>query len=112
MPIKKYNPTSAGRRNSSVDAFKDITKFEPEKSLIFFRASNGGRNNTGKITVRHRGGGARRYTRTVDFVSNKFDVPATVAAIEYDPARGSSRTSAPKRGAGAGGSSRARCRGG
>ncbi|MCX6780940.1 MAG: 50S ribosomal protein L2 [Candidatus Magasanikbacteria bacterium] len=88
MPVKRYKPTTNARRQSSVDTFSDITKFEPEKSLTVFRPSTGGRNNTGKITVRHRGGGARRYTRIVDFVANKFDMPGTVAAIEYDPSRG------------------------
>src|SRR3989338_3727518 len=88
MPIRRYNPTTNARRQSSVDTFSDVTKFEPEKSLTIFRKSTGGRNNTGKITVRHRGGGARRYIRVIDFVANKFDVPATVAAIEYDPNRG------------------------
>jgi len=88
MAVKRYKPTTNARRQSSVDTFSDVTKFEPEKSLTIFRKSTGGRNNTGKITVRHRGGGARRYTRIVDFVANKFDMPATVAAIEYDPNRG------------------------
>lgn len=88
MAVKRYKPTTNARRQSSVDTFSDITKFEPVKSLTVFRKSTGGRNNTGKITVRHRGGGARRYTRIVDFVANKFDVPATVTAIEYDPNRG------------------------
>lgn len=88
MPIRRYNPTTNGRRQSSVDTFSDITKSKPEKSLTVFRPSKGGRNNTGKITVRHRGGGARRYTRIVDYTMNKFDIPATVTAIEYDPNRG------------------------
>lgn len=88
MPINKHKPTTAGRRNSSADAFADITKFEPVKSLTFFRPQKGGRNNTGKITVRHQGGGARRFIRMVDFLANKYDVPATITAIEYDPARG------------------------
>lgn len=86
MPIKVYNPTSPGRRLSSVDAFDDITKDEPEKSLIVMKKSKAGRSG-GKITVRHRGGGAKRYLRLVDFVQNKFDVPAKVLAIEYDPNR-------------------------
>lgn len=88
MPVRRYNPTTNARRQSSVDTFSDVTKFEPEKSLVIFRKSNGGRNNQGKITVRHQGGGARRYIRVVDFVADKFDVPATVSAIEYDPNRG------------------------
>lgn len=88
MPVRRYKPTTAGRRQSSVDTFADITKHEPEKSLVVFRKSSGGRNNQGKITVRHRGGGARRFTRIVDFRGDKFDMPATIAAIEYDPSRG------------------------
>ncbi|MDD5251932.1 MAG: 50S ribosomal protein L2 [Patescibacteria group bacterium] len=88
MPIKKYKPTSLGRRISSVDAFSDITKWEPEKSLIMPKRKTGGRNAQGKITVRHRGGGADRYVRIVDFKREKYEVPATVAAIEYDPNRG------------------------
>jgi large subunit ribosomal protein L2 len=71
-----------------VDAFADITKTEPEKNLIVFRKQRAGRNNQGKITVRHRGGGARRYVRVVDFRRDKYDIPARVAAIEYDPSRG------------------------
>jgi large subunit ribosomal protein L2 len=88
MPIKKYNPTSPGRRISSVDAFSDITKGKPEKGLVVPKKKYGGRNNTGRITVRHRGGGADRYVRVVDNKRDKFDVPAKVAAIEYDPNRG------------------------
>ncbi len=88
MPVRRYKPTTNARRQSSVDTFSDITKFEPEKSLVIFRKSQGGRNNQGKITVRHQGGGARQYIRLVDFRGNKFDAPATVAAIEYDPSRG------------------------
>ncbi|MFH1047562.1 MAG: 50S ribosomal protein L2 [Patescibacteria group bacterium] len=88
MPIKKYKPTSAGRRLSSVDAFSDITKTEPEKNLIIIKKRHGGRNAQGHITVRHRGGGARRYTRIVDFKQDKYDIPAKVVAIEYDPSRG------------------------
>lgn len=87
MSIKVHNPTSPGRRKSSGDTFEDITKFEPEKSLISIKKKNSGRNNSGKITVRHRGGGTRRYLRDVDFIRGKFDVPAKVLAIEYDPNR-------------------------
>ena len=86
MPVKKYNPTSAGRRISSVDAFEDVTKFEPEKSLITIKKKKSGRSG-GKITVRHQGGGARKYLREVDFKRDRFDVPARVLAIEYDPNR-------------------------
>lgn len=88
MPIKYYKPTTPGRRLASVDAYADITKFEPEKSLITIKKSSGGRNVQGKITVRHRGGGAKRFLRLVDFLRNRYDVPANVIAIEHDPARG------------------------
>ena len=88
MPIKLYKPVTLGRRITSVDAFEDITKTEPEKSLIERRVKRGGRNSQGKITVRHRGGGAFQYVRIVDFRRDKYDIPAKVAAIEYDPLRG------------------------
>jgi large subunit ribosomal protein L2 len=87
MPIKKYKPVGNGRRLSSVQSFKDVTKFEPEKSLVVFRKQKSGRSG-GKITVRHRGGGARRYVRVIDSRREKFDIPAKVVAIEYDPNRG------------------------
>jgi len=86
MPIKIYNPTSPGRRKSSVDTFEDITKTEPEKSLIMIKKKHSGRSG-GKITVRHQGGGAKRYLRRVDFLREKLDMPAKVLAIEYDPNR-------------------------
>jgi large subunit ribosomal protein L2 len=88
MGIKKVKPTTPGRRQASFDDFADIVKKEPEKRLIIFRKRSGGRNAQGKITVRHRGGGAKRYVRKVDFKRDKYDVPARVAAIEYDPNRG------------------------
>lgn len=88
MGIRIYRPITAGRRKSSVQTFDDITKFEPEKSLVMIKKRTAGRNAQGKITVRHRGGGARRYVRMVDFVRRSYDVPAKVAAIEYDPNRG------------------------
>ena len=88
MPIKIYKPTSAGRRVSSVDAFSDITKTTPEKSLITIFKKHSGRNNEGHITVRHQGGGAKKFYRLVDFKQQKFDVGAEVLAIEYDPNRG------------------------
>lgn len=88
MPIKIYKPTSPARRHSSVDAFLDITKTEPEKSLIVIKKKKSGRNATGKITVRHQGGGAKKYLRIIDFRRDKFDQPAKVGAIEYDPNRG------------------------
>lgn len=86
MPIKIYKPTSPGRRKASVDTFEDITKFEPEKKLIVIKKKKAGRSG-GKITVRHRGGGAKRFIRIVDFKQDKFDMPAKVLAIEYDPNR-------------------------
>lgn len=89
MGIKKYNPVSKGRRISSVDDFKDITKFEPEKSLLMSFKKRAGRNNQGKITVLHKGGGMKRLYRMVDFKREKFDSIATVKAIEYDPNRSS-----------------------
>lgn len=88
MALKFYKPTNPGRRHASVDAFLDITKSRPEKSLIVIKKRNSGRNAQGKITVRHRGGGARRYIRIVDFKQERYDMPAKVIAIEYDPNRG------------------------
>ncbi len=88
MPITVYKPTSPGRRQSSVDSFHDITKHTPEKSLITILKKKSGRNNQGRITVRHQGGGAKKYYRLVDFKQQKFNIPATVKAIEYDPNRG------------------------
>ncbi|KKW17602.1 MAG: 50S ribosomal protein L2 [Candidatus Magasanikbacteria bacterium GW2011_GWA2_50_22] len=88
MPITIYKPTSNGRRNSSVDAFRDLTKWKPEKSLVEVLQKNSGRNNQGVITVRHQGGGAKKLYRLVDFKQQKFDMPAEVLAIEYDPNRG------------------------
>ncbi|MFA5109426.1 MAG: 50S ribosomal protein L2 [Patescibacteria group bacterium] len=88
MGIKKVKANTPGRREATFDDFKDLTKYEPEKRLVIIKKRRGGRNATGKITVRHRGGGAKRYIRLVDFKRDKFDVPAVVAAIEYDPNRG------------------------
>ena len=88
MPIKVYKPTSPGRRNSSVETFSDVTKFEPEKSLIKILKAKSGRNNQGRITVRHQAGGVKKYYRLVDFKQDKFDQEAQVLAIEYDPNRG------------------------
>src|SRR5690348_18472695 len=87
MPIKQYRPTSPGRRGMSVSTFEEITKTKPEKSLTVRLKKHSGRNNQGKITVRHRGGGAKRAYRLIDFKRNKLGVPAKVAAIEYDPNR-------------------------
>ena len=87
MAIKKYNPTSPARRNMTVSTFEEITKTEPEKSLVEILKSKAGRNNYGKITVRHQGGGHKRQYRIIDFKRDKIDIPAKVAAIEYDPNR-------------------------
>jgi large subunit ribosomal protein L2 len=88
MPIKSYRPTTFGRRGASVDSFEDVTKKAPEKSLLVHKKRIDGRNSQGKITVRHRGGGAKRMVRVVDFMRDRYDIPAKVAAIEYDPGRG------------------------
>lgn len=87
MAVKKYKPTSSGRRFMSVSAFDEITKTEPEKSLLAPIKRTGGRNNNGRITTRHQGGGHKRRYRIVDFKRTKDGVPAKVAAIEYDPNR-------------------------
>jgi large subunit ribosomal protein L2 len=87
MAIKKYKPTSPARRHMTVSAFEEITKKEPEKSLLVSLKSKAGRNDQGRITVRHQGGGAKRKYRIIDFKRNKDGVPAKVAAIEYDPNR-------------------------
>src|SRR5438270_9185976 len=84
MPIRQYRPTSPGRRGMSVSTFEEITKTKPEKSLTVRLQKHSGRNNQGRITVRHRGGGAKRAYRLIDFKRNKLGVPAKVAAIEYD----------------------------
>jgi len=88
MGIKKIKPITPGLRQATFDDFSDITKTKPEKNLIVIKKRTGGRNAQGKITVRHRGGGAKRYIRIIDFKRDKFDIPAKVAAIEYDPNRG------------------------
>ncbi len=87
MGIKKFKPTSPARRQMTVSSFEEITKKTPEKSLTEALKKNAGRNETGRITVRHRGGGNRRKYRKIDFKRNKDNVPAKVAAIEYDPNR-------------------------
>jgi large subunit ribosomal protein L2 len=87
MGIKLYKPTSPGRRNMSGFDFSEITTAKPEKSLLRPLKKTGGRNNLGRITVRHRGGGHKRRYRLIDFKRDKFDVPAKVATIEYDPNR-------------------------
>ena len=87
MGIKKYNPTSPGRRGMTVSTFEEITKSKPEKSLLAPLKSRGGRNNTGRLTMRHQGGGHKKQYRIIDFKRNKDGIPATVNAIEYDPNR-------------------------
>jgi large subunit ribosomal protein L2 len=87
MATKKYKPTSPGRRFMSVSTFEEITKKEPEKSLLAPLKKNSGRNSYGRITVRHRGGGERRKYRLIDFKRDKDGIKAKVAGIEYDPNR-------------------------
>jgi len=87
MAIRKFKPTSPGRRGMTGDTFEDITKDKPERALLRDMRRHGGRNAHGKITVRHRGGGSRRQYRQVDFKRDKHDIPAKVVAIEYDPNR-------------------------
>lgn len=87
MGIRAYRPTSAGRRFGTVSDFSEITKTEPEKSLVVRRKKTGGRNNVGRLTMRHHGGGHKSIYRMVDFRRDKDDVPAKVAAVEYDPHR-------------------------
>jgi len=89
MGIKKVKANTPGRREATFDDFKDVTKRIPEKGLIVIKKKRSGRNSQGKITVRHRGGGSKRFIRLIDFKRDKFNVEATVAAIEYDPNRGS-----------------------
>ncbi len=87
MSIRKFKPTSPARRQMSVSTFEEITKKEPEKSLVISLNKNSGRNSQGRITIRHRGGGAKKKYRIIDFKRNKDGVPGKVAAIEYDPNR-------------------------
>jgi large subunit ribosomal protein L2 len=89
VAIKKFKPTSPGRRFVTVSDFEEITKTEPEKSLVEPLKKTGGRNTQGKLTVRHRGGGHKRMYRVIDFKRDKDDIPAKVASIEYDPNRSS-----------------------
>ena len=87
MAIRNYKPTTPGRRKMSTLVNDEITKSTPEKSLTVTMKKNGGRNNQGKITVRHQGGGVKRRYRIIDFKRNKLDIPGKVASIEYDPSR-------------------------
>lgn len=87
MPLKTYNPTTPSRRNMVSSDFSELSKKKPEKSLVKGKRSTGGRNNNGRVTTRFRGGGVKRLLRKIDFRRDKLDIPATVAAIEYDPNR-------------------------
>jgi large subunit ribosomal protein L2 len=87
MPVKTYRPTSPGRRGMSAHTFEEITKTEPERSLLRPIKKRAGRNFRGKITIRHRGGGHKRRYRVIDFKRDKKGIPARVSSIEYDPNR-------------------------
>ena len=87
MPLKQYKPTSPGRRFGTVSDFAEITKKKPEKSLLRPKKRTGGRNNQGRLTVRHQGGGHKQRYRVIDFKRDKIGVPGKVAAVEYDPNR-------------------------
>jgi large subunit ribosomal protein L2 len=87
MPVRTYKPTSPGRRGMSVSSFDEITRTKPERSLLEKKVSTAGRNNQGRMTSRHRGGGVKRRYRVIDFKREKFGVPAKVFSIEYDPNR-------------------------
>ena len=87
MGIRKYKPTSPGRRFLTGSDFEEVTKTTPEKSLLDKISKTGGRNNNGRVTSRHIGGGHKRRYRIIDFKRRKDDIPAKVAAIEYDPNR-------------------------
>ena len=87
MPIKKFKPTSPGRRGMTGFTFEEITRSEPERSLVRPLRKRAGRNATGRVTVRHRGGGHQRNYRIIDFKRDKLDIPAKVATVEYDPNR-------------------------
>ena len=87
MPVKIYRPTSPGRRNMSVTTFDEITRTEPERSLLAPLRKKGGRNSRGVVTVRHRGGGHKRRYRIIDFKRDNFGIPGRVDSIEYDPNR-------------------------
>jgi large subunit ribosomal protein L2 len=87
MAVKKYKPVTPGMRDMTGYTFEEITKSTPERSLLVPKKNRGGRNAHGRVTVRHRGGGARRFIRLVDFRRDKLGIPAKVAAIEYDPNR-------------------------
>ncbi|MCX5657441.1 MAG: 50S ribosomal protein L2, partial [Candidatus Omnitrophica bacterium] len=87
MGLKKYKPTTPGLRWQTVSTFEEITRDYPEKTLIEPLKKTGGRNSSGHVTSRHRGGGHKRYYRIIDFKRNKYNIPAHVETIEYDPNR-------------------------
>ncbi len=87
MPIQQYKPLTPGRRFANRDTMTDVTKKRPEKALLIAKKRTNGRDSMGHISVRHRGGGARRFIRVIDFRQDRFDMPAKVVAIEYDPNR-------------------------
>lgn len=87
MAVRKLRPTTPGQRFRTAPAFTEITKSTPEKSLVTINKRSGGRNNTGKMTMRYLGGGHKKKSRIIDFKRSKFDIPATVKSIEYDPTR-------------------------
>ena len=87
MAIKHYKPTTPGRRGMTVVDYSELSKVAPEKSLLAVNKKKSGRNSYGRITVRHRGGGNRTKYRIIDFKRDKFDIPATVLTLEYDPNR-------------------------
>ena len=87
MPVKKYRPTSPGRCFVTTMDFSDLSKADPERSLVEVRKKHSGRNNNGHITVRHKGGGTRKQYRIIDFKRTKDGIPAKVATVEYDPNR-------------------------
>src|SRR5690606_19841251 len=87
MPVRKYKPTSPGRRNMTVSTYEEVTRQGPEKSLIEPLRKHSGRNNQGRLTTRHQGGRQKRFYRRIDFKRDKHGVPGRVAAIEYDPNR-------------------------
>ena len=87
MAVRKFKPTTPGQRHKIIGTFEEITARVPEKSLVFGKKSSGGRNNTGKMTMRYIGGGSKKIIRIVDFKRNKDGVPAVVKTIEYDPNR-------------------------
>src|SRR5690606_17013753 len=87
MSIRGFKPTSAGRRSMTVSSFEEITTTTPERSLTFNLKKNSGRNNLGRVTVRHQGGGSKKLYRIIDFRRDKIGVPGTVMTVEYDPNR-------------------------